>query len=72
LAIDQLDEDMCNGCGTCVDICPEDVIYLDSEAKLAKVKFLEDCIACFACEAYCPMGCIVVSKKRSRDLPYPY
>jgi NAD-dependent dihydropyrimidine dehydrogenase PreA subunit len=71
MPIGSIDRDCCTGCEICVKICPEDVIYLDREKK-AYIKHLEDCVACFACEFFCPLNCIQVSKDRAIDLPYPY
>jgi NAD-dependent dihydropyrimidine dehydrogenase PreA subunit len=72
MAIDRLDEECCTGCEICVNVCPEDVIYFDRDRKKAHVKYLEDCVACFACEFFCPSECIQVSKSRSLELPLPY
>ena len=54
----------CNGCGTCVDICPCDVFRLDDKTRLAEGKYEEDCWYCGACEMDCPTGAILV------NLPY--
>ena len=72
MAIDVLDKAACTGCGTCVDVCPEDVLYMDEKAGKAFVKYPEDCVACFACEFFCPAECIRVSKDRAYELPFPY
>ena len=72
MAIDVLDQGICTGCRTCVDVCPEDVLYMDEKAKKAYIKYPEDCVACFACEFFCPVECIQVSKDRAYELPFPY
>ena len=72
MAIDVLDKAACTGCGTCVDVCPEDVLYMDEKAGKAFIKYPEDCVACFACEFFCPAECIRVSKDRAYELPFPY
>lgn len=72
MAIDILDEEICTGCGICVDVCPEDVLYMNEEKKKAHIRYAEDCVACFACEFFCPVECIEVSKDRSYELPFPY
>ena len=50
----RIDEDICNGCGICIDGCPMDVIRLDDEENHAYIKYFEDCIACYNCESDCP------------------
>lgn len=72
MAIEVLDEGLCNGCGICVNVCPEDVLYMDEDRKVAYIKYPEDCVACFACEFFCPLDCIKVGKERALELPLPY
>jgi NAD-dependent dihydropyrimidine dehydrogenase PreA subunit len=72
MAIDVLDKDRCTGCGICVNVCPEDVLYMEENGEKAVIKYAEDCVACFACEFFCPRECIQVSKDRAYELPYPY
>jgi NAD-dependent dihydropyrimidine dehydrogenase PreA subunit len=72
MPIESLDQDMCTGCSICVDACPEDVLYMDEEKKKACIRYPEDCVACFACEFFCPVECIQVSKDRAYELPFPY
>ena len=41
----------CDGCGTCVDSCPTNVIAIqDSKAIISE----EDCVDCAACVDACP------------------
>jgi len=48
MSIARIDATLCNGCGTCVDSCPEDVIRLNSMP--------EDKEEIPACTAACPAG----------------
>ena len=70
MPIKSIDDVLCNGCALCVNICPEDV--LRKEGKRAVIVYPEDCGACLACEAVCPLNCIEVTVDRAYDLAYPY
>ena len=52
-----IDEELCNGCGSCVESCMYDAIELEN--NIAKV--LEDnCILCKACIEACPEEAISI------------
>ena len=46
---------MCDLCGSCVGVCPEDCIEL-SESRLNVIA--EDCIKCWLCIPACPLGAL--------------
>jgi len=46
-----VDADLCNGCGTCVDMCPMEAIELVDD--LARIDD-ERCIGCGVCAYHCP------------------
>ncbi|MBA7703114.1 Ion-translocating oxidoreductase complex subunit B [subsurface metagenome] len=48
----QVNEDLCKGCGTCVEYCSVDAIKLDDN-NIARVKS-EFCIGCGVCSHFCP------------------
>jgi len=48
--------DLCNACGTCVEICPVECITLGDIA----VVDADECIDCGLCEDECPEGAIKV------------
>ena len=49
----------CNGCGTCVDLCPVAAI----EIKNSKAIISNDCIECGVCVGECPNGAISLQKR---------
>jgi ferredoxin len=51
-----VDENLCTGCGTCLDICNRSAISLDgSTASIAQ----ESCTSCGRCVDMCPAGAII-------------
>jgi len=52
-----VDEELCSGCKTCLDICPYRAITFDEEKKRASVNETL-CKACGTCAATCPSGAI--------------
>lgn len=50
-----IDEEKCNGCGTCVDACPMEAIqFVNGKAQINQ----ELCRACEACLNVCPTGAL--------------
>ena len=54
----QLDPQRCNGCGTCVRVCPHAVFVL--EARRAVLADREACMECGACARNCEPGALKV------------
>ena len=63
MAIEQINPDVCNGCGICVESCTQDVIRM--EAEKAVIKYPEDCMSCLYCEWDCPTGAIYTTPQRN-------
>jgi NAD-dependent dihydropyrimidine dehydrogenase PreA subunit len=54
----KIDEEKCDGCGTCVDTCPVEVFEIREEKSVAVNP--SECLVCLACEVQCPSGAIKV------------
>jgi NAD-dependent dihydropyrimidine dehydrogenase PreA subunit len=52
--------DSCIGCGTCVKVCPKDVMYLDEEKGKSVIAYVRNCISCGQCWLNCPTDSIFV------------
>ncbi len=49
-----VDQEICIGCGQCVDICPIEAIELDNDIAVIS----DECIECGACVNTCPTEAI--------------
>ncbi|MBI4317974.1 MAG: ferredoxin family protein [Chloroflexi bacterium] len=72
MGIQKIDEDLCTGCGICVDSCPMDVIRMNDSGELAYLAFPGDCTTCYLCELDCPVEAITVSPEATRRMILPY
>lgn len=64
----EFNQDLCKGCGLCVNACPVGIIALD-ETKIndkgyhpANVLEMDKCIACTNCATMCPDSVIKITK----------
>ncbi len=55
-----IDEDKCQQCGDCMDVCPTDVMEMDE--GVTKVANPADCLGCDSCIAVCEPEAIVVEE----------
>ncbi len=55
-----VDEDKCEGCGECVDVCPVEVFELEDD--VSKVVNGEECLGCESCVEVCEPGAITVEE----------
>jgi NAD-dependent dihydropyrimidine dehydrogenase PreA subunit len=61
----QIDEEKCNGCGSCVPSCAEGALQIvDGKARLIAEKF---CDGLGACLGECPEGALTVIERESED-----
>ena len=72
MGIRKIDNNLCNGCGICIENCPMDVIRKDEKAGKAFISYLSDCQSCLLCETDCPKGAIYVSPDRERRVMLPW
>lgn len=54
----ELREDLCNGCGMCLDVCPHEVFSLNG--RKAHISDKDACMECGACALNCPTEAIKV------------
>ncbi len=69
MATVRIDTTACTACGTCVELCPVDVLRLDPERGVSTALYPDDCIWCFRCELECPAACIRVAPKGRTERP---
>jgi NAD-dependent dihydropyrimidine dehydrogenase PreA subunit len=54
----ELDEELCVGCGMCLEVCPHAVFVLGE--RKAHIVERDACMECGACARNCPVGAISV------------
>jgi NAD-dependent dihydropyrimidine dehydrogenase PreA subunit len=54
-----IEKDKCTGCGACVKICPNKILYL--EKNICKVVDEKKCDKSKGCEKVCPTGAIKIN-----------
>ncbi len=70
MAIDKIDYQKCTRCGTCVDMCPMDV--LRQFGKVPYISYRVDCMTCHLCSIYCKAKAISIGAERAVPVPLPY
>lgn len=55
-----IDQNKCNCCGVCVEVCKDFSLYIDGDKLLVNEKPLFGCFGCGQCAAVCPSGAILV------------
>ena len=54
----QLDPEKCTGCGTCLEVCPRQVLSLNG--KKVRIANRDACLECGACALNCPFEALAV------------
>ncbi|TXT61821.1 MAG: 4Fe-4S ferredoxin iron-sulfur binding domain protein [Promethearchaeota archaeon] len=68
--LSEIDEDLCIGCGTCIEKCPVDAIHLNDQNKAKRNA--EWCIGCGICAHFCPESAIsLLEGQRKVFVPPP-
>lgn len=68
--LSNINQELCVGCGTCVDQCPVDAIELNDEEKATRNP--DYCIGCGICARSCPEGAIsMLEGQRTVYVPPP-
>lgn len=58
----QLQEELCIGCGRCLEVCPHQVFVLTArKARKAVITDRDACMECGACQKNCPVRAISVA-----------
>ena len=54
-----IDPEKCIGCGTCAQICPDEVFGLEhGKGEIPVVRYPDECWHCNACVRSCPAGAL--------------
>jgi ferredoxin len=62
----QIDNSLCQGCGTCMDHCQFEAITMVED--IAQIDF-DTCMGCGVCETHCPEGAIKLVLESSKGIP---
>jgi NAD-dependent dihydropyrimidine dehydrogenase PreA subunit len=70
-----IDQDSCTSCGTCVDVCSEDVFFRTKEEgkpldEQPMVTHPEFCYHCYLCVKECPSEAIWLRTPMAMTVPY--
>lgn len=59
--------DECNGCGTCIKVCPRNNISINKEQLNSKPVYGDTCEFCLACINLCPQKAIKLKSEKNPD-----
>ena len=55
-----INDELCQGCGACVEICPQHILYIEGSKNTAAVTDQKRCDRMKGCEMVCPVGAIKI------------
>jgi len=55
-----ISEELCIGCGACVELCPKKILYIDGKSSKCKVTDEAKCDRLRGCEKICPVNAIKI------------
>lgn len=56
-----IDEELCIGCGACVELCPKKILYIDEKSAKCKVSDESKCDRLRGCEKICPVSAMKIT-----------
>ena len=68
MAIEKIDTNLCNGCGTCIKSCPVDVLRFDKVNMKAVVQYPEECMLCGWCRVCCLQNAVIFTLEKKSPL----
>jgi NAD-dependent dihydropyrimidine dehydrogenase PreA subunit len=68
MSIKEIDQDLCTGCGICIESCSVDVIRMDDHSQKAVIRYPQECMLCEFCSLDCPVDAIIVTPEKEAPL----
>ncbi|MDF1516146.1 MAG: 4Fe-4S binding protein, partial [Anaerolineae bacterium] len=65
--VNQVDEDLCIACGTCIERCQFDAIIVDAVAQIDTMR----CVGCGVCVITCPVEAMQLVKRPEDEIMPP-
>jgi len=63
----EVNEELCDGCNSCVDVCPVEAVSIGDGERAAVDKLT--CIGCGLCARHCPIGAIAMNLRENYTEP---
>jgi len=57
-----ISEELCIGCGKCVELCPKEILYIDSADGKCRITDETQCDKLAGCQRVCPTKAIVIKR----------